>query len=61
MSTAQRRLVPGEPGAGGYRRLVPADGEQQVVRDELAGGSLPAAGGARPGRCWSSRTCPTRT
>jgi metallophosphoesterase (TIGR03767 family) len=42
MSTAERRLVPGEPEAGGYRRLVPADGEQHVVRDELASGSLPA-------------------
>jgi hypothetical protein len=50
MSTAERRLVPGEPEAGGYRRLVPADGEQHVVRDELASGSLPAgwARAARP-------------
>jgi metallophosphoesterase (TIGR03767 family) len=43
VSTAQRRLVPGEPEAGGYRRLVLADGEQHVVRDELAGASLPAS------------------
>jgi metallophosphoesterase (TIGR03767 family) len=50
VSTAPRRLGPGEPGAGGYRGLVPADGEQHVVRDELASGSLPPrwARGARP-------------
>jgi metallophosphoesterase (TIGR03767 family) len=50
VSTAERRLIPGEPEAGGYRRLVPADGEQHVTRDELAGGSLPAAAlrAARP-------------
>ena len=50
MSTAEERLVPGEPEAGGYRRLVPADGEQHVVRDELASGSLPggALRAARP-------------
>jgi metallophosphoesterase (TIGR03767 family) len=50
LSTAQRRLVPGEPGAGGYRRLVPADGEQHVVRDELGGPGLPGgwARAARP-------------
>jgi metallophosphoesterase (TIGR03767 family) len=50
MSTAQRRLIPGEPEAGGYRRLVLADGEQHVARDELASGSLPGAAlrAARP-------------
>jgi metallophosphoesterase (TIGR03767 family) len=50
VSTAEGRLVPGEPEAGGYRRLVPADGEQHVVRDELASGSLPGGGlrAARP-------------
>jgi metallophosphoesterase (TIGR03767 family) len=42
VSTAERRLVPGEPEAGGYRRLVATDGEPHVVRDELAGGSLRA-------------------
>ena len=40
MSTAYRRLVPGEPGAAGYRRLVQADGEQHLAGDDLAGGSL---------------------
>jgi hypothetical protein len=50
VSTARERLVPGEPEAGGYRGLVPADGEQHVVRDELASGSLPAGAlrAARP-------------
>jgi len=42
VSTAERRLVPGEPGPGGYRRLVAADGEQHVVLDGQAGVSLPA-------------------
>jgi metallophosphoesterase (TIGR03767 family) len=42
-TTARLRLVPGEPGAGGYRELVPADGEQHAVRDDLAGRALPAA------------------
>jgi len=43
VSTGRRRLVPGEAGPGGYRPLVPAEGEQHVVRDDLAGGGLPAA------------------
>jgi metallophosphoesterase (TIGR03767 family) len=42
-TTGRRRLVPGEAGEGGYRPLVPADGEQHAVRDDLSGGSLPAA------------------
>jgi metallophosphoesterase (TIGR03767 family) len=42
-STARGRVVPGEPQDGGYRRLVPAAGEQHLVRTELCGGSL--AGG----------------
>jgi metallophosphoesterase (TIGR03767 family) len=42
-STAEGRLVPGEPGPGGYRGLVAADGEPHVVRDDLSGASLPAA------------------
>lgn len=41
-STAERRYLPGEPADGGYRRLVPADGEQHRVRDDLCGSSLPA-------------------
>jgi metallophosphoesterase (TIGR03767 family) len=40
MTTAQRRLIPGEPGEGGYRRLVPADGEQHRIRTDLSGVSL---------------------
>jgi metallophosphoesterase (TIGR03767 family) len=39
---AQRRLIPGETGSGGYRTLAIADGEQHVVRAELAGVSRPA-------------------
>jgi metallophosphoesterase (TIGR03767 family) len=42
VTTARRRLVPGEAGAGGYRGLVAADGEQHVVREGLAGVGLPA-------------------
>ncbi|HWF81425.1 MAG TPA: TIGR03767 family metallophosphoesterase [Streptosporangiaceae bacterium] len=38
MTTTQRRFVPGEPVAGGYRALVAADGESHVVRDELGDG-----------------------
>ena len=41
VSTARRRLIPGEPGGGGYRQLSAADGEQHAVRAELAGASLP--------------------
>ena len=41
-TTAVRRLVPGEPGKGGYRPLVPADGETHAVRADLAGTSLRA-------------------
>jgi metallophosphoesterase (TIGR03767 family) len=40
VSVDQDRLVPGEPEEGGYRRLVPADGEQHAIRDELADHSL---------------------
>jgi metallophosphoesterase (TIGR03767 family) len=40
VSTAHRRLVPAEPGAGGYRRLVAEDGETHAIRDDLAGSSL---------------------
>ena len=40
--TVRRRLAPGEPGAGGYRHLSAADGEQHAVRADLAGVSLPA-------------------
>jgi metallophosphoesterase (TIGR03767 family) len=40
VSTAKQRLVPGEEGEGGYRRLVIADGEQHAVRSDLAGTSL---------------------
>jgi metallophosphoesterase (TIGR03767 family) len=41
-STAQRRLVPGEPGEGGYRRLIPVDGEPHQIRADLGGASLRA-------------------
>lgn len=40
MTTARRRLIPGEPCAGGYRPLVAADGEQHAVRDEVSGAGL---------------------
>jgi metallophosphoesterase (TIGR03767 family) len=40
LSTAERRLVPGEPEAGGYRRLVASDGEPHAVRDDLASRAL---------------------
>ena len=49
MTTARRRLVPGEAGDGGYRRLMPADGEAHLVRDDLASVSL------RPGWQRSAR------
>jgi len=49
MTTARRRLIPGEPGEGGYRRLVPADGEQHRLRTDLSGVSL------RPGWQRSAR------
>lgn len=39
-STAQRRLVPGEAGAGGYRQLSAEAGEQHTVRADLCSGSL---------------------
>jgi metallophosphoesterase (TIGR03767 family) len=42
MTTTQRRLVPGEPEEGGYRRLVAGDGEPHQLRSELAEQSLPA-------------------
>jgi len=38
-TTAQQRLVPGQPGEGGYRTLTAEDGEQHAPRAEL--GSLP--------------------
>ncbi len=41
MTTADRRLVPGEAGAGGYRRLTAEPGERHLVRDELTAGNLP--------------------
>ncbi len=41
VTTAQRRYVPGEAGAGGYRVLAAADGEQHLVRTDLCSGSLP--------------------
>jgi metallophosphoesterase (TIGR03767 family) len=48
--SAERRLVPGEPGAGGYRGLLAADGEPHATRDELSGGSQRAGrrGAATP-------------
>jgi metallophosphoesterase (TIGR03767 family) len=39
-TTARQRLVPGQAGDGGYRALVPADGEQHAVRDDLADRAL---------------------
>ena len=35
LTTARQRLVPGQARDGGYRALVPADGEQHSVRDEI--------------------------
>ncbi len=49
-TTARRRLIPGEPGEGGYRALVPADGEPHTVLTDLAGASL------RPG--WQRSATP---
>jgi hypothetical protein len=49
VTTTRRRLVPGEAADGGYRRLVPADGEAHVVRGDLASVSL------RPGWQRSAR------
>lgn len=40
MTTAERRLIPAEPAAGGYRLLTVEAGERQVIRGELTGGSL---------------------
>ncbi len=40
MTTAHRRLVPGEAGAGGYRPLSTEPGERHLVRAELSSGSL---------------------
>lgn len=42
VTTGSRRLVPGQAEAGGYRPLVAVDGERHLVRDDLAGRSLPA-------------------
>jgi metallophosphoesterase (TIGR03767 family) len=39
-TTARRRLVPAEPGDGGYRPLLAADGEQHELRADLAGAGL---------------------
>jgi metallophosphoesterase (TIGR03767 family) len=39
-STALRRLLPGEPGDGGYRLLAAAEGEQHQFRPDLSGASL---------------------
>jgi metallophosphoesterase (TIGR03767 family) len=49
-TTAQRRLVPGEAGEGGYRRLAAVDGEQHTIRTELCSGTLPTGwqGASRP-------------
>jgi metallophosphoesterase (TIGR03767 family) len=49
LTTGRRRLVPGEAGEGGYRGLVPADGEHHAVRDDLA------VSGPRPGWHRSAR------
>jgi len=40
--TSRRRRIPSSPREGGYRPLSAADGEQHVVRADLAGGSLRA-------------------
>jgi metallophosphoesterase (TIGR03767 family) len=40
VTTAERRLVPGEAGEGGYRHLTAVAGEFHVVRPELCSGSL---------------------
>ena len=42
VSTARRRLLPGERGEGGYRPLTAADGEQHAVRGDLSGAGLQA-------------------
>ncbi len=41
VTTAQRRVVPGEEAGGGYRRLITEAGEQHRIRTDLSGGSLP--------------------
>jgi metallophosphoesterase (TIGR03767 family) len=41
VTSAVRRLVPGEAADGGYRALVPEAGEQHTVRTELCSGGLP--------------------
>jgi metallophosphoesterase (TIGR03767 family) len=43
VTTAERRLVPGDAAEGGYRRLITDAGERHQVRADLCGGSL--AGG----------------
>ena len=48
-ATDRQRLIPGEPGTGGYRTLTRIDGEPHRVRTELAGTSL------RPGWQRSAR------
>jgi metallophosphoesterase (TIGR03767 family) len=49
-TTARRRLVPAAEGDGGYRRLVPDEGEQHLLLDELSGNVL------RPG--WLASAVP---
>jgi metallophosphoesterase (TIGR03767 family) len=40
VTTARTRLVPGETGEGGYRRLTAGDGEPHGLREDLGGASL---------------------
>lgn len=47
-TTLDRTLVRGQPGAGGYRLIVPGPGEQHLVRQDLGGT-------ASPGRFWRRR------
>jgi metallophosphoesterase (TIGR03767 family) len=41
MSTAGRRIAPGDPGPGGYRQLIWAPGEPHQVRHETGAPALP--------------------
>jgi metallophosphoesterase (TIGR03767 family) len=47
-TTLTRTLQHGTPGAGGYRRIVPAAGEPTVVRGDLLAGATRAAGTRTP-------------